>query len=213
MIKYFLHTLRVDFKSNPKLIIGLLCVMGVGLVIAGVVMATSFIVPEPPDAATASLEEIAEYLKSDYYLELSFAQRKAYIKTFSARIEKMPFKEQKRAEKMFNEIRKANPEVAKAMHVGYASEKLKMLDAKTPEQQIMKIRATMAVMEMAKGRKGMQEEYDKMMGRTSEERVVKMREALQAAPEVYQNTSIEERRRMRRTMMNVKREVDRRYGR
>lgn len=212
MIKYMLNSLKRDLSTNPKITVGLLCLAGVGLIVAVIIIASSLYVPEPPDPATASLDEIQQYLKSDYFLELPAKQRREYTTTLAKRFDSMSAGDREKLNSFFKELTKNNRDVADTVKVGIFSEKLKMFDAPTEKQRQQKVRTAMTIMEAAKGRDNIRQEYQRALGNTPEQQQKRMQDTLKAVSKARANTTPAERRRLMKTFRTISAEARQRYG-
>lgn len=174
-----------------------------------------------PDAQTAEIDKIADYIKSDRFLEQSSVERGAYVETFMKRYKDMSHDEQKQAREQMGKVLRNNRKLEKTVALSFAS---KQADAyhklKTHEQKDQFIDRWFVMMEMAHGgHERAKREYRKRnpVGQrtrpTPEQRkksVARMRNSL---PLIMSKTTADDRSRLSIMVRDAAQRMQQRYGR
>ncbi|MBN1553973.1 MAG: hypothetical protein JXA11_04455 [Phycisphaerae bacterium] len=105
-----------------------------------------------PDAETADVQKIAEYIRSDSFLEKSSVERGEYVEKLMGRYKKMSQEDRREAQNTLGSVLQKNRKLEKTVALSFASKQAdEYHKLKTPEQKNQFIDRWLTMMEMAHG--------------------------------------------------------------
>jgi hypothetical protein len=116
---------------------------------------------EPPDPAASDLHEIAEYIKSDSFLEKSSLQRGEYTNRLVQRYQRMSEHQRREAQKEFGELFRKNRTVEKAFWLSFMSKQADHYDKLSPENRERFLDQFILIAETMHGRHRAREDFKK----------------------------------------------------
>jgi hypothetical protein len=176
---------------------------------------------DAPDPTTADVKTVANYIKSDQFLEKSSVERGEYIEQLMGRYKAMSADERRRAEQTMGGVLRKNRKLEKTFALSFAS---KQADAyhnlKTPAEKQQFIDRWLTMMEMAHGgreraRKEFQEKGPFAKDRqppTPEQRNKVIAEYRKNLPLIMSRTSAEDRSKMVNLARDSMQRIRERYG-
>ncbi len=172
-----------------------------------------------PDPQTANVETIADYMKSDRFLEKSSVERGEYIEKLMGRYRNMPQEDRQQAKDTMGNVFKNDRKLEKTFALSFASRQAdEYCKLKTPVEKQQFIDRWLTMMELAHGgRERVRQEYQKntqagqqnLTPEQQKQAVTRLRKSL---PMVMSKTTAVDRARMVKLVRDASFRMQERYG-
>jgi hypothetical protein len=213
-----LDTYTLHQRQMKWIILGVCCLSVLGG--AGIVTWYYVANNSVPDVETANVEKIADYLKSDTFLEKTSLERGEYIEKIMKRYHQMSYEEQQDAQKTMGNVLRKNRKAEKTVVLSFAA---KQADAynklKTDEEKDQFIDRWLTIMEIGHGgRERARREYQKHNpagGRraTPEQRRKAIAGLRKNLPLLMSRTTAKDRAKLAKMVRDASQRMQQRYGR
>lgn len=173
-----------------------------------------------PDPQTANVEQVADYIKSDKFLEKSSVERGEYIEKLMGRYKNMTPTERDHAKDTMGNVLEKNRKLEKTFALSFASKQADEYNKlKTPAEKQQFIDRWLTMMELAHGgHERAKEEYQKnnpVSGNkqpTQDQRKHSVAQLRKSLPLVMSKTTAEDRAKLAKLVRDASYRMQERYG-